>query len=217
MLNKGDEKRKEILDYLTDFLKNHNYPPSVREIADAVGLRSTASVHRHLSILQEKRLIKRNPYNSRAIEVVGQNDDLTDKQHDADKIDIDNNIEMIQLPIIGSVAAGTPILAVENIEDYFPIPSSYAPSGTLFMLKVRGDSMIEVGINDGDLIMVRQQPSAENGEIVVALIDDSATVKTLYRKDGHIVLQPENSSMEAFIADDAQILGKVFGVYRFLK
>lgn len=214
---KGELKRKQIMDYLKEFYSTHGYPPTVREIAEAVSLKSTASVHTHLSMLEEQGLIKRDAFNSRAIEIVKK-----DQQESLFNDILNNNLEtldqsMVSLPIIGHIAAGTPILAEQNIEDYFPIPASYAPRGVSFMLKVHGESMIEAGIFDGDLIMVKQQNTANNGDIVVALIDDSATVKTFYKKGGHIILKPENATMEPFIADNVVIQGKVFGVYRFFK
>lgn len=212
-MSKSDIKKGEILSFLRDYSKKNSFPPTVREIANAVHLKSTASVHSYLSRLEEEGFIKRNAFNSRAIEII----DYEDKNTDENYIDDNSSIDTLALPIIGQVAAGSPILAVENIEDYFPIPSGYAPKGTLFMLRVKGDSMIEAGILNGDMIMVKQQNSAENGDIVVALIEDSATVKTFYKKGNQIVLQPQNSSMEPIIVDHVQILGKVFGVYRFFK
>lgn len=214
-MSKGSMTREKIMQFLCEYLKTHSFPPTVREIANAVGLKSTASVHSHLIALEEEGFIRKNPFNSRAIEIVNENSNLT---YDAIEERYDNTvIETISLPIVGQVAAGIPILAIENIEDQFPIPAGYAPHGTLFMLRVKGDSMIEAGILDGDMIMVKQQETADNGDIVVALIDDSATVKTFYKKDNKIVLQPENSSMEPIIVDTVSILGKVFGVYRFFR
>ncbi len=213
MKTKGTQKREQILDFLREYFSYHNYPPTVREIAEAVGLKSPASVHTHLNILEKQGLIKKNPFNSRAIEIIENNTEETVLSSNTEEI----NQNTISLPIIGHIAAGTPVFAEENIEDYFPIPAAYAPKGTSFMLKVHGESMIEAGIFDGDLIMVNQQNTANNGDIVVALIGDSATVKTFYKKEGHIILKPENASMEPFIADDVMIQGKVFGVYRFFK
>lgn len=212
-MSKGSMTREKIMQFLCEYLKTHSFPPTVREIANAVGLKSTASVHSHLIALEEEGFIRKNPFNSRAIEIVTENSNL---KNDTEE-NYDNTIETIALPIVGQVAAGTPILAIENIEDQFPIPAGYAPHGTLFMLKVKGNSMIEAGIFDGDMIMVKQQETADNGDIVVALIDDSATVKTFYKKENKIILQPENSSMEPIIVDTVRILGKVFGVYRFFR
>ncbi len=213
MIKKGEQKRKQILDFLRKYFSSHSYPPTVREIADAVGLKSPASVHTHLNILEQQGIIKKNPFNSRAIEIIENDTVETVFNSNIEKI----NQSTISLPIVGHIAAGTPILAEQNIEDFFPIPAAYAKRGTSFMLKVHGESMIDAGIFDGDLIMVNQQNTANNGDIVVALVGDSATVKTFYKKDGHIILKPENAAMEPFIADDTIIQGKVFGVYRFFK
>lgn len=211
---KGNIKKEKIMKFLVDFIGERGYPPTVREIANAVELKSTASAHTYLSALENEGFIKRNPFNSRAIEIVLNENEYEKSQELSEEI---IQTETVSLPIVGQVAAGTPILATENIEEHFPIPAGYAPHGTLFMLRVKGDSMIEAGIFDGDIIMVKQQQNAENGEIVVALLDDSATVKTFYKKENKIILQPENSSMEPIIVDNVTILGKVFGVYRFFK
>lgn len=193
-------KQQEILDFIKCEINSKGYPPSVREICSAVGLKSTSTVHGHLDRLEKKGLIRRDPTKPRAIEVL--DDSLYQK-------------EMINVPIIGSVAAGQPILAVENIEDRFPIPADFFPhKNQLFMLQIKGQSMIGSGINDGDFIIIQQQSTAANGEIVVALIDDSATVKTFYKEKDHIRLQPENPSMEPIIVDDCVILGKAVGLFR---
>lgn len=217
-MSKAKIKKEKIMEFLREFSDKYGYPPTVREIANAVGLKSTASVHTYLSSLEEDGCIKRNPFNSRAIEIISNKETWMKDEPFSNLSDPEReHPDTVDLPIVGQVAAGEPILAVENIEDYFPIPSGYAPHGTLFMLKVKGDSMIEAGILDGDMIMVKKQETADNGDMIVALIDDSATVKTFYKKQDKIVLQPENSSMEPIIVDTVTILGKVFGVYRFFK
>lgn len=197
-------KQQEVLDFIKERILEKGYPPAVREICDAVHLRSTSSVHSHLATLEKYGYIRRDPAKPRAIEIC------------------DDNFQMIRtetaaLPVVGQVAAGEPILAQQNIESYFPVPTEYVPQGESFVLKVHGHSMINVGIMDGDLIFVNSCNTAENGEIIVALVDDSATVKRFYKENGQIRLQPENDEMEPIIVDDCQILGKVFGVYRIMK
>ena len=194
-------KQQEILDYIKSQILNKGYPPAVREICEAVHLKSTSSVHSHLESLEKNGYIKRDPTKPRAIEIVDDSFNLSRR-------------EIINIPVIGTVTAGQPILATENIEGYFPLLSEDFPRGESFMLKVKGESMINVGIYDGDQIIVRRQPTAENGDIVVALIDDSATVKTYYKEDGHFRLQPENDTMDPIIVPDLKILGKVIGLYR---
>ena len=195
-------KQQEILDFIKQEIISRGYPPAVREICEAVSLKSTSSVHSHLETLEKNGYIRRDPTKPRAIEIVDDQFNLTRR-------------ETVNVPIIGTVAAGQPILAAENIENYFPIPSEYMPNRQSFMRRVKGTSMINIGINDGDLVLVEQQKDAENGDIVVALIDDSATVKTFYREKGHVRLQPENDSMDPIIVEDQlEILGKVFGVFR---
>ncbi|MCD7752598.1 MAG: transcriptional repressor LexA [Lachnospiraceae bacterium] len=195
-------KQQEILEYLKDCILKKGYPPAVREICDAVGLKSTSSVHSHLETLEKKGYIRKDPSKPRAIEICDDSFQML-------------RTEMVNVPLIGNVAAGTPILAEQNIEGYFPIPAEFIPKGESFSLKVRGDSMINAGIFNGDQIFVQCCQEARNGDIVVALIEDSATVKTFYKENGHIRLQPENDSMDPIIVDDCQILGKVFGVFRF--
>ena len=199
---KISEKQNEILEFIKNQILNKGYPPSVRDICEGVGLKSTSSVHAHLETLEKNGYIRRDSAKNRAIEIVDDNFGLARR-------------ELVNVPLIGRVAAGEPILAVENIESYFPVPTEYMPNNKSFMLKVKGESMIIVGIFDGDSILVEQQNTAKNGEIVVALVDDSATVKTFYKEDGHIRLQPENDLLDPIIVDDCQILGKVFGVFRF--
>ena len=194
-------KQREILEYIKNEILNKGYPPAVREICEAVQLKSTSSVHAHLESLEKNGYIRRDPTKPRAIEIMDENFNLTRR-------------EVVNVPVIGNVAAGQPILAVENIESYFPIPAEMIPNEEKFMLKVKGESMINAGIFDGDKVLVQKQQTAENGEMVVALIDDSATVKTFYKEDGHIRLQPENDALEPIILPDCTILGKVFGVFR---
>lgn len=195
-------KQREILEYMKQEILNKGYPPAVREICEAVSLKSTSSVHSHLETLEKNGYIRRDPTKPRAIEIIDENFNLTRR-------------EMVNVPIIGQVAAGQPLLAVENIESYFPIPAEFMPNSTAFMLKVKGNSMINAGIFDGDKILVQQQADAENGDIVVALVDDSATVKKFYKEDGHYRLQPENDDFEPLIVEECTILGKVFGIMRF--
>ena len=196
-------KQTEILEYIKSEIINRGFPPAVREICEAVNLKSTSSVHSHLETLERNGYIRRDPTKPRAIEIVDDNFNLTRR-------------ELVNVPVVGRVAAGEPILAVENVENYFPIPAEFMPNSQTFMLNVKGESMVNAGILDGDQILVQQQSTAENGEIVVALIDDSATVKTFYKEDGYYRLQPENDAMEPIIVKgELQILGKVIGVFRF--
>lgn len=195
-------KQKEILEYIKYEIINKGYPPAVREICEAVHLKSTSSVHAHLESLEKNGYIRRDPTKPRAIEIMDENFNLTRR-------------EIVNVPVIGSVAAGQPILAVENIESYFPIPAEMMPNQETFVLKVKGESMVDAGIFDGDRVLVQKQPTAENGEIVVALIDNSATVKIFYKEADHIRLQPENDAYDPIIVPDCVILGKVFGVFRF--
>ena len=200
---KISDKQKEILEFIKNEILNKGYPPTVRDICEAVHLKSTSSVHSHLETLEKNGYIRRDPTKPRAIEILDDDFNLTRR-------------EVVNVPMVGRVAAGEPILATENIENYFPIPAEFMPNKETFMLKVKGESMINAGIFDGDNILVKQQPDAENGDIVVALVDDSATVKTFYKENGHYRLQPENDTMDPIIVPDCQILGKVIGIFRFL-
>ena len=195
-------KQQEILDFLKQEILNKGYPPSVREICEGVNLKSTSSVFSHLNTLERNGYIHRDPTKPRAIEIIDDNFNLVRR-------------EVVNMPLVGTVAAGQPLLAVSNIDNYFPIPSEYVPKEQTFMLRVKGESMINAGILDGDMIMVEQCRDAKNGDMVVALVDDSATVKTFYKEEDHIRLQPENDHMDPIIVPDCQILGKVFGVLRF--
>ena len=198
------KKQAEILEYIKNEILNRGFPPAVREICEAVNLKSTSSVHSHLETLEKNGYIRRDPTKPRAIEIIDDNFNLVRR-------------EVVNVPIVGRVAAGQPILAVENVENYFPIPAEFMPNAQTFMLTVKGESMINAGIFDGDQILVQQQSTARNGDMVVALVDDSATVKTFYKEDGYFRLQPENDSMDPIIVhDELQILGKVIGVFRFL-
>ena len=199
---KISSKQQEILEYIKQEILNKGYPPAVREICEAVHLKSTSSVHSHLETLEKNGYIRRDPTKPRAIEIIDDNFNLTRR-------------EVVNVPILGQVAAGQPLLAVENIENYFPIPTEFMPNAETFMLKVKGDSMINIGIYNGDQIVVEKCNTAENGEIIVALLDDSATVKRFYKENGHIRLQPENDFMDPIIVDDCMILGKIIGLMRW--
>ena len=203
MNKEKSEKQREILEYIKEMILKKGYPPAVREICEAVHLKSTSSVHSHLESLEKNGYIRRDPTKPRTIEILDDDFALTRR-------------ELVNVPVIGTVAAGTPILAEQNIEDYLPIPAEILPNKEVFMLKVKGNSMIEAGIYNGDKVIVAKQPNAENGDKVVALVDDSATVKTFYKENGHFRLQPENSSMDPIILDQVEILGKVIGLFRMM-
>lgn len=197
-------KQQEILDYIKSQILERGFPPAVRDICEAVHLKSTSSVHSHLETLEKNGYIRRDPTKPRAIEILDSSFNFTRR-------------EMVNVPLIGRVAAGEPILAEQNIEEYFPVPMEYMPNHQTFMLKVKGESMINAGILDGDLVLVEERKTAHNGEMIVALVEDSATVKTFYKEEGIIRLQPENDTMDSIIVSDCQILGKVIGVFRFIK
>lgn len=201
---KISKKQSQILEYIKEQILSKGYPPSVREICEAVSLRSTSSVHAHLATLEKKGYIRKDPTKPRAIEIVD------------DKFNITRR-ELVNIPIVGSVTAGAPILAVENIEGYFPISPDFLGNGPTFMLKVRGESMINAGIYDQDYILVQSESTAENGEIVVALIDDSVTVKRFFKEDNQYRLQPENDFMDPIIVKECSIVGKVVGLFRSMK
>ena len=201
---KISKKQQEILEYIKHEIINRGFPPAVREICEAVNLKSTSSVHSHLETLEKNGYIRRDPTKPRAIEIVDDNFNLVRR-------------EMVNVPIIGRVAAGEPLLAIENIESYFPIPAEFMPNSQTFILNVKGESMINAGILDGDYVIVVQCSSSDIGDMVVALVDDSATVKTFYKEDGYYRLQPENDYMDPIIVrSELQILGKVIGVFRFM-
>lgn len=200
MTEKKKNRQLEIYRFIKSQVKEKGYPPSVREICAAVGLKSTSTVHMHLENLEKNGLIKRDAAKPRTIEIVQESQ---------------NKKEMINVPIIGNIAAGTPILAVENIEDTFPIPIDYIKSDNqLFMLRVHGDSMVDIGVLDGDLSIIEKTNSAENGDLVAALIENEATLKRFFKEKDHIRLQPENKTMKPIIVPDCTIIGKLVGVYR---
>ena len=194
-------KQQEILEYIKETILKKRYPPAVREICEAVHLKSTSSVHSHLETLEEKGYIRRDPTKPRTIEIIDDCFNLTRR-------------EVVNVPLLGTVAAGVPLLAEENIENYYPIPVELLPNADTFMLNVKGNSMINAGIFDGDQLIVERCSTAYDGEIVVALVDDSATVKRFYKEDGYYRLQPENDEMEPILVDHLEILGKVIGLFR---
>ncbi|MDD5948871.1 MAG: transcriptional repressor LexA [Lachnospiraceae bacterium] len=202
MAGKITAKQQEILDYMKQQIIEKGYPPAVREICKAVNLKSTSSVHSHLETLEKNGYIRRDPTKPRAIEILDDQFNLTRR-------------ELVNVPVVGTVTAGQPILATESIEDYFPMLPGYVHNKQTFMLHVKGESMVNAGIFDGDLILVEKTPTARNGEIVVALIDDSVTVKRFFKEDGHYRLQPENDFMDPIIVEECNIIGKVIGLYRF--
>lgn len=203
---KISKRQRDILQFIQSEVKEKGYPPSVREIAKAVGLASGSTVHGHLSRMESKGLIRRDPTKPRAIEVLYSDDNVVDLPE----------AKVVNVPIVGKVTAGQPITAVENIDDYFPLPESFVPgNSTVFMLEIIGDSMIEAGILNGDFVVVKQQSTAENNDIVVAMTEEyEATVKRFFKEQDYFRLQPENSSMEPIIVNNVSILGKVIGVYR---
>lgn len=197
------DKQSEIYEFLKTYTESKGYPPSVREICEAVSLRSTSTVHGHLKRLEKKGMIRRDPSKPRALEIA----ELSSPKK-----------EMINIPIVGKITAGSPILATENIEDTFPLPLDYIKHDReLFMLRVSGESMVNVGIRDNDLAIIESAQSAINGDIVVALIEDSATIKRFYKEKDHIRLQPENDTMDPILVDDCKILGKLVGIFRSFK
>ena len=203
-MGKGLTKRqREILGYVMDSMQERGYPPSVREIGAALGLTSSSTVHSHLAALEKKGFIHRDPSKPRAIEILKDGASQPPKR-------------VVNVPILGRIAAGQPIFAEENIEDVFPLPRDFVREDAAFILRVRGDSMIDAGIHDGDYLVIRQQATANNGEIVAALIGDEATVKRFYRERDHIRLQPENSAMSPIIANDVTVLGKAVALVRRL-
>ncbi|KUP06819.1 XRE family transcriptional regulator [Bacillus coahuilensis m2-6] len=203
-MTKITKRQQEILDFIKDEVKGKGYPPSVREIGEAVGLASSSTVHGHLARLESKGLIRRDPTKPRAIEILDLEQDLIPKQ------------QVVNVPLIGKVTAGLPITAIENVEEFFPLPQSMAPiDEQVFMLEIMGDSMIEAGILDGDYVIVKQQKNANNGDIVIAMTDeDEATCKRFFKEEHFVRLQPENSSMEPILLQNVTILGKVIGLYR---
>lgn len=207
-----NKREKAILKFVEKELNENGYPPSVREIGKAVGLKSTATVHAYLGRLEEIGYIARKDKKGRTLQLLKGGKPY--KPHATEEKNVYAGKEMVEVPVVGKITAGAPILAVENITDTFPIPLDFIGNSECFMLTVRGESMIEVGIMNGDYILVKKQNTANNGEIVVALIDDEATVKTFYKEKDHIRLQPENSTMDPIIVPTCNILGKVAGVFR---
>lgn len=207
MQSKSEQKMEQILEFMNEQIAKNGFPPTVREICSAVGLRSTSSVHSYLKALEKSGKIVKHASSSRAISITPSTETKTPSSHD-------NSTEMIDLPIVGQVAAGQPILATENIQEYFQVPAGFFKFTDGFILQVKGDSMVNVGILNGDYVIVDRKTTVNNGEIAVALIDDSATVKTFYRESDHIVLKPENDYMEPIICKDVSIVGKVVGTLR---
>ncbi|QQE76248.1 transcriptional repressor LexA [Brevibacillus composti] len=206
-MSKLSNRQQAIIDFIRKEVRDKGYPPSVREIGEAVGLASSSTVHGHLARLEKKGLIRRDPTKPRAIELLREEERFQD----------DFDVSVVRVPVIGKVTAGQPITAVEQVEEYFPLPDSIVTSDKVYMLRVSGDSMIEAGILDGDYVIVRQQSVANNGDIVVAMTEeDEATVKRFFKEKHHFRLQPENSTMEPIILDSVTILGKVIGVYRLI-
>ena len=212
------EREQKILNFMKNEIKTKGYPPTVREICTALGIKSTSTVHKDIASLVDQGFLKKDPSKPRALMVVDpEAASAPAPSADAYEHNVAEREDIVDIPIVGRVAAGTPILAEQNVEDTFPVPSRYA-NGNNFMLRVRGESMINVGIMDGDLILVEQQQTARNGEIVVAMIDgfeSEATVKTFYHEGDHIRLQPENDTMSPIIVKDVKVLGKVKGVFRY--
>lgn len=222
------EREQKVLDFMKDEVREKGYPPTVREICTALGIRSTSTVHKDIASLEKQGYLKKDPSKPRALMIV---DPQTNERIDQQRLQSEaafgaasagaqevERTDIVEIPVVGRIAAGTPILAEQNVEDSFPVPARFVNGGTNFMLTVRGESMIEAGIMDGDYILVEQQNTARNGEIVVAMVDgfeSEATVKTFYREDNHIRLQPENAAMSPIIVKDARILGKVKGVFRY--
>ncbi|WP_230399932.1 transcriptional repressor LexA [Novisyntrophococcus fermenticellae] len=214
---KISKKQQEILDYLKNTIITRGFPPSVREICRAVDLKSTSSVHAHLETLEKNGFIRRDPSLPRAIEI-------TDEEFNRTRIEQFESgeptpeLELVQVPVLGTVAAGQPLLAVENITEYMPIPVSHLPNAETFLLQVKGESMINAGILSGDFVLVEKRTTASNGDMVVAMVDDSATVKTYFKENGYYRLQPENDTMDPILVyGELQILGKVIGVFRFFR
>ena len=196
-------KQQEILEYIKSQILERGFPPAVRDICEAVHLKSTSSVHSHLETLEKNGYIRRDPTKPRAIEILDESFNFTRR-------------EMVNVPMVGRVAAGEPLLAEQNVENYFPIPMEFMPNNQTFMLRVKGDSMINIGIFDGDLVLVEQRQTARNGEVIVALVEDGATVMRFFKEEGVFRLQPENDALDPIIVKEVQILGKVIGVFRFL-
>ena len=209
-------KQQEILDFMKARILEKGYPPSVREIGEAVSLKSTSSVHAHLETLEKNGYIRRDPAKPRAIEIMDNafNTTMKESYFNTGSAESEYTRELVNVPMVGTVAAGEPLLAVENVTDYFPVPVDMLPNAETFMLRVKGDSMINMGIYEGDQLIVERKNTASNGEVIVALVDDSATVKRFYKENGHYRLQPENDDMDPIIVDHCEVIGKVIGLIR---
>lgn len=205
------KKQQAIFDFIKNYIDEFGYPPSVRDIGEGLNLSSPATVHAHIAKLVEAGYLKKNDLKKRAISI--SEEYRSSESLQAEK---ENGIDYLEVPVLGQVAAGQPILAVENIERTFPLPMDFARNKDVFMLKVKGESMINIGIFDGDYVIVRRQEVANNGDVIVALLEDSATVKTFYRENGHFRLQPENDALEPIIVNELQVLGKVIGLFRMM-
>jgi repressor LexA len=207
------KRQQVIFNYIKDFITNNGYPPSVRDICEGLNLSSTATVHTHIKNLVDLGYLMKDDLKKRALSI---NEKYKDDNNEKEIFEKENGVDYLEVPVIGQVAAGQPILAVENIERTFPLPMDFAKNKDVFMLRVKGDSMINVGIYENDYVIVRRQDMAQNGEVIVALIDDSATVKTFYKEDGYFRLQPENDSMNPIIVTELKVLGKVVGLFRMM-
>lgn len=215
------DRERKILTYMKEEIRKKGYPPTVREMCTALGIKSTSTTHKDLENLEEKGYIKKDPAKPRALMIIDPDTGKSFGEADASEQVRDHmdRADVVDIPVIGRIAAGTPILAEQNIDETIPVPARFLPKGTSFMLTVKGESMVEAGIMDGDYILVHQQNTANNGEIVVAMVDgfeSEATVKTFYKESGHIRLQPENQNMSPIIVSDVKILGLVKGVFRYL-
>ncbi|NLD20577.1 MAG: transcriptional repressor LexA [Clostridiales bacterium] len=212
------DREQKILNFMKEEIKKKGYPPTVREICSALNIKSTSTAHKDIDSLEKQGYIKKDPSKPRALMIVDPASEMSDASSDKSSVDYGMTHDIVEVPLVGRIAAGTPILAEQNVEDTFPVPSRFVGNGTNFMLTVKGESMIEAGIMDGDYILVEKQNSVRNGDMVVAMVDgfeSEATVKTFYKEDDHIRLQPENSSMSPIIVKDVKILGKVKGVFRY--
>ncbi len=207
------KKQQIIFNYIKDYINDNGYPPSVRDICEGLNLSSTATVHTHIKNLVDLGYLMKDDLKKRALSI---NEKYKDDINEKEIFEKENGVDYLEVPVIGQVAAGQPILAVENIERTFPLPMDFAKNKDVFMLRVKGDSMINIGIYENDYVIVRRQDVAQNGEVIVALVDDSATVKTFYKENGYFRLQPENDSMEPIIVTELKVLGKVVGLFRMM-
>lgn len=211
------KKQKAVLDFIEACIDETGIAPTVRDICEGLGLSSPSTVHVHLKTLEEKGFIHRDPLKSRCITIVGREPKPAPKEPEVESVGAGAFSDVVELPVVGNVAAGLPILAEQNVTETIPLPTEIVGDSSSFLLKVRGDSMIEIGINDGDYVAVKEQPTCNNGDIVVAIVDDGATVKRFFKEKGHVRLQPENSSMEPIIVrENVSIAGKVVAVFRRL-